>query len=192
MSDDDSSSRVPTFIVNHPRGVTGFLIFGVAAHALAAARWSEIPTFAENLDGVKGVTSFYLGAAGSVAMIGGFAGIVVVFAMTQGLKRFAKLRDYERQYRALAAQLADIGTSVPAVWPSATTVAATRTVAATPTRHRCTAPTGSGPPKSTGKPSTDASAKPKQFSTKNGSPTTDTYATSSPKCVTSQPKPQNS
>lgn len=92
MSDDDRS-KVLTALINHPRVVTGGLVVLVGAHAAAAGATDKIPTFGENLDGkVPGVAAFYLGAAGSVAMVGGFAGIVVVFAMTQGLKRFAKLR----------------------------------------------------------------------------------------------------
>ena len=92
MSHDKRDSPMVSAVINYPRETTLFLLAAVGAHAVAACKWSQVPTLADNLDGIKGVAAFYLGAAAAVAMIGGFAGMVVVFAMTQGLKRFAKLR----------------------------------------------------------------------------------------------------
>ena len=80
-------------IKDRPRLVTGVLVGGVAVHAVLAKTTSDVvPTFAYSLRNADGVGDLYIGAAGVVAMIGGFAGVVVIFAMQQGLKRFAILR----------------------------------------------------------------------------------------------------
>ncbi|MBC7594730.1 MAG: hypothetical protein H7288_12450 [Kineosporiaceae bacterium] len=80
-------------IVDRPRTVTGVLVVIVGVHALLARfTTGVIPTFAHALRNADGVSELYLGAAAFVGMVGGFAGVLVVFAMTQGLRRFSVLR----------------------------------------------------------------------------------------------------
>src|ERR1039458_8247725 len=127
-----------------------------------------------------------------------------------------RLADYETRYRELAAQLATIGLihsgSVtrrytprqtprctpapgpppgppPAAPPAATPAARPPAANATPTHPNPTAPTTNGPPRTTAKPSPADSPRTKRSSTKNGSPTTADYDTSSNRCARSPPKP---
>src|ERR1035441_730749 len=117
-----------------------------------------------------------------------------------------RLADYETRYRELAAPLATIGlihsgsvtrryTPPPtprrqcAAAPAATPAARPPAANATPTHPNPTAPTTNGPPRTTAKPSPADSPRTKRSSTKNGSPTTADYDTSSNRCARSPPKP---
>jgi hypothetical protein len=93
-----------------------------------------------------------------------------------------RLAGYQRRYRNLAAQLADIG------YIAAGSLAQRHNRCGKPNCHCHGNPpqlqgrTGNRPPKSTAKPSTDASPKVRPNSTRNGSTTTVANAPSSPRC----------
>src|SRR5665811_1572655 len=83
-------------------------------------------------------------------------------------------------------------TSQLAASPSAITAAANQPATATATHRSYMARTGSGPARSTARPSIVGSPQARPSSTRNGSPTTDATAPSSPRCERSPRKPPNS
>src|SRR5450755_3336753 len=100
-----------------------------------------------------------------------------------------QLADYEQRYRELAAQLATIGLIHSGSVTRRYTRCATPAANATPSHPNPTAPTTNGPPRTTAILSPRRSPRTKRSSTKNGSPTTDDYDTSSNRCARSRPKP---
>ena len=79
-----------------------------------------------------------------------------------------RLAGYQRRYRELAAELADLGYIAAGSITRRSTRCGTPAAAVTPTRPNSTAPTGSGPPRSTERPSPDASVRPTPSSTTSG------------------------
>ena len=98
-------------------------------------------------------------------------------------KNSNQLPEYERRSRELAAQLAKIGL----IYSGSITRRYTR--CGTPGGKcyadppNCMAPTTSGPPRRTARPSPGGSAQPRPSSTKSGSTTTASYDASSSRCA---------
>lgn len=79
-------------IKDRPAVVSGVLVLAVVIHGAAARHWESVWTIGHALRKAQGVSDLYIGAAGAVAMVGGFAGVVVIFALQQNLKRFMVMR----------------------------------------------------------------------------------------------------
>ena len=108
--------------------------------------------------------------------------------MAQSIEQ--RLAGYQRRYRELATELADLGYIAAGSITQRSTRCGTPSCRCTPTRPNSTAPTGSGPPRSTERPSPDASVRPTPSSTTSGSATTGNYARPSPECGRSPPMPE--
>lgn len=97
---------VGRWFANYPMFVTSFIVAAVAAHLLASQRWPVLSvaaalarTTAADVQSV--LTSLALGVAGVSAMVGGFAGVVVVFGLGSENDRFRLLRqEGSRRLRA--------------------------------------------------------------------------------------------
>lgn len=77
---------------DYPSLVTCALVGVVVAHWLAASRFDRVPNPVEELVDRSATSALYLGTAGVVAIAAGFAGVVIVFAMSRDNETFAKLR----------------------------------------------------------------------------------------------------
>jgi len=99
-------------------------------------------------------------------------------------KKSGQLVKYERRYRELAGQLANVGLiSIQVASLVAAQAAAPRGASATPTRPSCTARTTSGRPRRTARPSPGGSAQPRRRSTESGSTMTVSHDSSSSRCA---------
>ena len=78
-------------IQDRPAAATAMIWAAVAVHAWAAHQWSAIPDLLK-LATTKDAGGLYLGIAGIATMLAGFSGVILVFAMMQGVRRFSRLR----------------------------------------------------------------------------------------------------
>ena len=78
-------------VQDKPLAATSLIFGGVAVHAYLSHRWAAVPDLLA-LAHAKDVQGLYLGVAGVGAMLAGFSGVIVVFAMSQGIRRLAKMR----------------------------------------------------------------------------------------------------
>ncbi len=77
-------------IKNNPRVVTLVILAGVAAH-LVLATLLAVPSMASFLADHAEAWSLYISTASAMAVIGGFAGVLLVFAMSS-TPNFARMR----------------------------------------------------------------------------------------------------
>lgn len=89
--------RVGGLFANYPLFVSLLILAAVVAHFLASQRWPVLNVAAalantEAGDAQDTLTSLALGVAGVSAMVGGFAGVVVVFGLGSENDRFRLLR----------------------------------------------------------------------------------------------------
>ncbi len=98
--------------------------------------------------------------------------------MPESSGRTEQLADYRRQYRKLAAQLAQIGFIATGTLIERSTRCGIPGCACHADRPDCTAPTTNGRPRSPARPSPDASPTARPPTTGNGSTTTDSYVNS--------------
>lgn len=84
--------NIKTVIKDYPIAVTAGILGGVSVHVLLNNKWGKIPDLAEKLPGSNHAWELYIGFAGVAGMLAGFAGVVLVFAMTTGSRRFARMR----------------------------------------------------------------------------------------------------
>lgn len=98
MSAKSNAKAVGSFVLDHPSVVTIALCALVMTQAFVAHFWlPEIaaPVFFDRADDVSRPTSvadLAIGVAGVAAMVGGFAGVVVVFGLSSDDARFRKVR----------------------------------------------------------------------------------------------------
>lgn len=80
-----------TTIKNRPSAVTVGLLVVVVGHVAAAHVWAWVPSPSRLLGSNDDAWGLYAAAAGAIAVVGGFTGVLVVFAMTNN-EVFAKMR----------------------------------------------------------------------------------------------------
>lgn len=120
-------------IQDHPGIVTAGILVPVCIHGAVGLKWPGITLLPAISDQTE-IWQLYLGISGLAAMIAGFAGVVVVFAMTPGIGRLRRLRVkggkrleanllspvttsfFAAFLAAGAATLEAAGASTPAVW----------------------------------------------------------------------------
>ena len=94
MSWGTFKQKTATILRTHPRAINAFLLTVTAVQALLVRNgmlsdlWSALPsgTYPERIEGL------YTGALAAAAIVSGFSGVVVVFALTADGPRFQRLR----------------------------------------------------------------------------------------------------
>ena len=83
---------------DRPTGLTVLLCFLVATHALVCIRWPKLGLW-HALGGAADLSEVpvYLGLSGTAAFVGGFAGVVIVFALSSSSDKFIKFRRRARR-----------------------------------------------------------------------------------------------
>lgn len=90
--------RVGSFLLDHPSMVTLMLAVVVVIQFLVSVIWLPWIAPARLFDAVspversKAIAELAIGVAGVAAMVGGFAGVVVVFGLSSDDERFRKVR----------------------------------------------------------------------------------------------------
>jgi len=90
--------RLVAYVVDHPSFVTVALAVAVITHFAVAKIWipelspSSIFRSVTPGDLASSVASLSIGVAGVAAMVGGFAGVVVVFGLSSNDERFRQVR----------------------------------------------------------------------------------------------------
>ncbi|HWL59754.1 MAG TPA: hypothetical protein VNQ48_02595 [Microbacteriaceae bacterium] len=90
--------RIASFLLDHPSAVTLVLTLIVVAHFLVSLLWlpwlapAQLFSAVPDDDRSNAVAQLAIGVAGVAAMVGGFAGVVVVFGLSSDDERFRKVR----------------------------------------------------------------------------------------------------
>lgn len=79
-------------VKDYPGVVTALAVFAVFAHWVLV-RQTSVPALPAKLVFADSAASLYLSAAGVVAVLAGFSGVIIVFALSPGVAALEKMRD---------------------------------------------------------------------------------------------------